>query len=132
MSLRLLGGVAVGAVLGVGTAVLGTAGHLFDVRLAAETGLPELGVGLLLAIGLVVSTDLFLAAASLSPPVLVASGAGRAAAFVPFLLPGPGGNVVLTGNLTSTIWVMVAVLVPSFLAVPLAGLARRQRSTAAA
>ena len=130
-SLRRLAGVAAGVVAGAVTAVLGTAAHLVVARLSLSSAGVELPVGLLLAVTLVASTDLALAAATLSPAALVATGAGRALALLPFLLPDPGGKVVVTGSLVSTVWVLLAILFPLFLAAPLSGLARRRQQAAA-
>lgn len=127
----LLVGVAAGFMVGAVTALLGTATHLTDVRVPPAVGGFEVPSGLLLAVALVLAADTALAAATLRPAVLVAVGVGRAFALVPFLLPDPGGDVVLTGELASTVWVLVAILVPVFMAPPLSGPTRRRRKAVA-
>ena len=127
VSFRLVACVAAGFVAGAVTGLLGTATHLGDVRVPSAVGGFEVPSGLLLALALVLATDTALAAATLRPAALVAVGVGRAFVLVPFLLPDPGGDVVLTGGLASTIWVLMAILVPVFMAPPLSGPARRHR-----
>lgn len=104
--------------LGAVTGLLGTSVHL------ARTVV--LGVawptGLVLAVSFVVCVDLAAAAAtsdSRRVPVgraLLAMAAGRGLGLLLVLFPTPEGDVVVTGAPASTVWILLAVLVPAFAA----------------
>ena len=105
------------ALLGVLTGLLGSVVHL------ARTDV--LGVlvphGVLLAVALVLATDVAVAAASLRRrpgpgAALLAVAAGRGAVLGLLLLPSAEGDLVLTGLPASTAWILVSVLLPAFAA----------------
>ncbi|WP_336922977.1 hypothetical protein [Aquipuribacter sp. SD81] len=112
--LRLL---AVG-LLGVLTAWLGTSQHLARADVLGVL----VPVGLLLAVALVVCTDLAVAASvapTRRPGVtshLLMLVAGRAVALLVLVPVTAAGDLVLTGLPASTVWLLVAVLWPAFLA----------------
>lgn len=97
---------------GVLTAVLGTGVHLWREPLL---GVP-LPMGMVLAVLLVLATDLTVALATRRAAALFAVAAGRAFLLALVLFPTGGGDVVITGGVASTLWVLLAVLLPSFLA----------------
>lgn len=99
-------------VAGVLTAVLGTGVHLWREPLL---GAP-LPMGMVLAVLLVLATDLTVALATRRAAALFAVAAGRALFLALVLFPTGGGDVVITGGVASTLWVLLAVLLPSFLA----------------
>lgn len=106
------------AALGVLTALLGTSTHLARDAVGGVL----LPWGVVLAVALVVATDLAVAAATLlrrRPRPgwdLLSVAAGRGAALGVLLLPSEEGDVVLTGLPASTAWILLALLVPAFLA----------------
>lgn len=122
--------------LGVLTGFLGTGQHLARESVAGVL----VPYGLLLALALVVVTDLAVALATTSRgrlrgpgPArgLLAVAVGRALSLGVLLLPTSEGDVVLTGLPASTVWILVAVLLPAFVA-PMATAveaARRTRAT---
>lgn len=99
-------------VAGVVTAALGTGVHLWREPLL---GVP-LPMGVVLAVLLVLATDLTVALATRRAVPLLAVAAGRVLFLGLVLFPTGGGDVVITGGLASTAWVLLAVLLPSFLA----------------
>jgi hypothetical protein len=122
--------------LGLLTAWLGTSQHL-----ARHSVLGVLvPVGLLLAVALVVATDVAVAAAvrpgARPGPTahLLMVVVGRLVGILVLLLPTTEGDVVLTGLPATTVWLLVAVLLPAF-AAPMVGavhVARTARATAGA
>lgn len=106
--------------VGVLTALLGTAAHLWREPVVGGVPLP---LGLVLALLLVLATDLAVATATRRATALFAVAAGRAVLIGLVLFPSGGGDVVVTGELASTVWVLLAVLFPSFLAPLVAALA---------
>lgn len=107
--------------LGVLTGLLGSAVHLARAPVG-EVLVPH---GLLLALALVVACDVAVGAASVRRrpgpgPALLAVAAGRGVLTgLLLLVPRPEGDLVLTGLLASTAWILLSVLVPAF-AAPLA------------
>lgn len=112
--LRLLGFLGLGAAVGAVTAFAGTAVHL-EVAISGGVVWP---VGLVLAVALVLLTDLALAVATRSAIAMLGDATGRAAVLVVAISPGPGGDILLMGGWRSEAWSLVAVLVPA-LAAPL-------------
>jgi hypothetical protein len=116
--------------VGVLTGLLGSAVHL-----ARE---PVLGVlvpyGLLLAVALVLATDVAVAAATVGGrrpgpgAALLAVAAGRGLVLGLLLLPRPEGDLVLTGLPASTAWILLSVLLPSFAAPMTVALGARARA----
>lgn len=106
------------AALGALTALLGTSTHLARDDVAG-TLVPW---GVVLAVALVVATDLAVAAATLLRRrprpgwALLSVAAGRAVVLGGLLLPRDSGDVVLTGLPASTAWILLAMLLPAFLA----------------
>ena len=103
--------------LGVLTGILGSAVHLARGTVLGVL-LPH---GVLLALALVVACDVAVAAASpgLRPGpgrALLAVAAGRGVVLALLLLPRAEGDVVLTGLPESTVWILLAVLLPAFAA----------------
>lgn len=104
--------------LGMVTGLLGSLIHL------AHTDVAGLSVphGLVLALGLVLGTDAAVAAASAAyrrpgaGRALLALAAGRGLLLGLLLLPRTDGDVVLTGLPASTVWILLAVLLPAFAA----------------
>lgn len=96
---------------GLVTALLGTAVHLW--REPVLGALPPVGV--LLAVALVLATDITVALATRRAAPLFAVAAGRGLLVGALLFPR-GGDVVVTGSAISTAWVLLALLVPTFLA----------------
>ncbi len=123
---------ACGAV-GVLTGLLGSAVHL-----ARE---PVLGVlvphGILLAVALVLATDVAVAAATVGRrgpgpgASLLAVAAGRGLVLGLLLLPRPEGDLVLTGLPASTAWILLSVLLPAFAAPMTVALGTRARTVPA-
>lgn len=103
---------ALAFVAGLLTALLGTGAHLWREPVL---GVP-LPMGLVLALLLVLATDLAVALATRRAAALFAVAAGRTVLLGIVLFPSGGGDVVITGGLASTVWVLLAVLLPSFLA----------------
>ncbi|MGJ7442340.1 hypothetical protein [Aquipuribacter sp. MA13-6] len=115
--------------VGVLTGVLGSAVHL--------TREPVLGLlvpyGVVLAVALVLATDVAVAAATVGRhrpgpgASLLAVGLGRGLLLGLLLLPRPAGDLVLTGLPASTAWILLSVLVPSFAAPMTVALGTRSR-----
>lgn len=118
------------ALLGALTALLGSGIHLARASVLG-TLVPY---GVVLALALVVATDVAVGAASLRRrpgpgPALLAVAAGRGLTIGLLLLPRPEGDLVLTGLPASTAWILLCVVLPAF-AAPMAtalGVARRPR-----
>jgi hypothetical protein len=142
-----VGELVAAGLLGVLTGLLGTSQHL------ARTDV--LGVlvpyGLLLALALVVATDLAMALATTGGPgeagrprplgtlgtlgpgrALLAVAAGRGLVLGLLLLPTAEGDVVLTGLPASSVWILVAVLLPAFTAPMATAVASASRTRRAA
>ncbi|WP_380166097.1 hypothetical protein [Jannaschia sp. R86511] len=124
-----LGPVLACGLLGVLTGLLGTAVHLARVPVAGVL----VPYGVLLAVALVVCTDVAVAAAATArrrpgPGVsLLAVAAGRGLVLGVLLLPSSEGDLVLTGLPASTAWILLAVVLPSFAAPMALALSARQR-----
>lgn len=106
---------AAALLLGALTALLGSVVHLARADV--------LGVlvpyGVLLAVALVVATDVAVASSTLrggAGRVLLGVGVGRAVLLGVLLIPRSGGDVALTGLPASTVWILLAVLLPAFAA----------------
>ncbi|MFC5380684.1 hypothetical protein [Aquipuribacter nitratireducens] len=127
-----VGRLAAVGLLGVLTVWLGTAQHLARTEVLGVL----VPTGLLLALALVVATDVAVAAAV--PPRarpgptahLLALVAGRLAGLLVLLPPTPEGDLVLTGLPVTTVWLLVAVLLPAF-AAPLLGAVEAARAARA-
>lgn len=98
------------ALLGALTAVLGTAVHLWWEPVLGLS----LPLGLTTALALAVATDVAVAAWTARAAALFAVAVGRAVVIGLVLFPTAEGDVVITGGPTSTTWVLLAVLLPSF------------------
>jgi len=122
LALGLLGGL---------TGLLGSLAHL------ARTGVGGvlLPYGVVLALALVLATDVAVAAATTRSRrpgparALLSVAAGRGLVLGLLLLPTAEGDLVLTGLPASTVWILVAVLLPAFTA-PVAMAARVTRRPA--
>lgn len=103
--------------LGVLTGLLGSGIHLARVSVLGLL-LPH---GVLLAVALVVATDVAVATAVVGRRpgpgwALLAVAAGRGVVLGLLLLPTPAGDLVLTGLPASTAWILLSVLLPAFAA----------------
>lgn len=118
--------------LGVLTGLLGSGVHLARVSVLGLL-LPH---GVLLAVALVLATDVAVAAGALGRRPgpgwsLLAVAAGRGAVLgVLLLLPTPEGDLVLTGLPASTAWILLSVLLPAFAAPMAVAVAASRRPVA--